>query len=180
VLCWAFLAFAFSLQTRSAHNMLVLMLDPCFKNLQLIRNYVRLEVVMKIVIEYDHTILMPLCLCWAFLCRISHGGEKGFHCFTYIYIIGRSVVATREKMPLQRGGNCHWGAAVNKPKSREDGIQIPCDSHPKYKDNLYPLYYQLNSASTKASFSIYSLIFPNLRYIVHTSVVHEVSILVYI
>jgi len=38
------------------------MLDPCFKNLQLIRNYVRLEVVMEILVEYDRTILMPLLL----------------------------------------------------------------------------------------------------------------------
>jgi len=58
----SFLAFAFSLQPPSAHNMLVLMLDPCFKNLRLIRNYVRLEVVMEIVIEYDCTIWMPLLL----------------------------------------------------------------------------------------------------------------------
>jgi hypothetical protein len=62
ILLKPFLAFAFSLQLQSAHNMLVLMLDPCFKNLQLIRNYVELEVVMEIVVEYDRTILMPLLL----------------------------------------------------------------------------------------------------------------------
>jgi hypothetical protein len=38
------------------------MLDPCFKNLQLIRDYVGLEVVMAIVAKHDHTILMPLFL----------------------------------------------------------------------------------------------------------------------
>jgi hypothetical protein len=57
-----FLAFAFSLQPQSAHKMLVLMLDPCFKKLQLIQNYVTLEMVMEIVVEYDRTILMPLLL----------------------------------------------------------------------------------------------------------------------
>ncbi len=57
-----FFAFASSIQFQSAHNMLVLMLDPCFKNLQLIQNYVGLEVVMEIVVEYDRTILMPLLL----------------------------------------------------------------------------------------------------------------------
>jgi hypothetical protein len=38
------------------------MLDPCFKNLQLIQDYVGLEVVMAIAAKYDHTILMPLFL----------------------------------------------------------------------------------------------------------------------
>jgi len=40
------LAFASSFQPRHAHNMLVIMLDPHFKNLQLIGDYVGLELAM--------------------------------------------------------------------------------------------------------------------------------------
>jgi hypothetical protein len=36
------------------------MLDPWYKSLQIIQDYVGLEVAMQIVTKYDHEILMPL------------------------------------------------------------------------------------------------------------------------
>jgi hypothetical protein len=57
-----FLAFASSFQTRHVHNMLVYMLDPHFKNPQLIKDYVGLELAMQVALEYDSKILMPLLL----------------------------------------------------------------------------------------------------------------------
>jgi hypothetical protein len=42
--------------------MLVLMFDLCFKNLQLIRHYVVLELAMQVAIEYDQEVLKPLLL----------------------------------------------------------------------------------------------------------------------
>ncbi len=42
--------------------MLVLMLTPCFKTLQPIQDYVGLEMVVQIMIEYDCEILMPILL----------------------------------------------------------------------------------------------------------------------
>jgi len=58
------------------------------------------------------------------MARTSHGGDKAFHSSTYIY---HQTFCTGHKgtMLLQRGGNCHWGAAVNKAKSRADGIEFP-------------------------------------------------------
>jgi hypothetical protein len=53
-----FMAFTSSLQPWIAHNMLIFMSDPHFKNLQLIQDYVGLEVAVTIVVKYDHTILM--------------------------------------------------------------------------------------------------------------------------
>jgi len=41
-----FLAFASSFQPCHAHNVLVFMFDPHFKNLQLIKDYVSLELAM--------------------------------------------------------------------------------------------------------------------------------------
>ncbi len=42
--------------------MLVFMLDPHFKNLQFIRDYVGLKLAMQIVVDYDQNILMPFLL----------------------------------------------------------------------------------------------------------------------
>jgi hypothetical protein len=42
--------------------MLVFMLTPCFKTLQPIQDYVGLEMVVQIMIEYDCEILMPILL----------------------------------------------------------------------------------------------------------------------
>ncbi len=39
-------------------NMLVLMLDPHFKNLQIIPDFVGLEWIVKIVVEYDYRVLL--------------------------------------------------------------------------------------------------------------------------
>jgi hypothetical protein len=57
-----FLAFTFSFQPYNAHNMLVLILDPHFKSLQIIWDYVGVKVAMQIVIEYDHKVLILLLL----------------------------------------------------------------------------------------------------------------------
>jgi len=56
----SFLTFASSFQPHHAHNMLVFTFDLCFKNLQFIRDYVGLELVMQVVVDYDQEILMPL------------------------------------------------------------------------------------------------------------------------
>jgi hypothetical protein len=50
-----FLAFTFSFQPHSAHNMLVLMLESHFKNLQIIPDFVGLESTMEIVVKYGCT-----------------------------------------------------------------------------------------------------------------------------
>jgi hypothetical protein len=42
--------------------MLVFMFDPCFKNLQLIKDYVDLELAMHVATNYDRKIIMPLLL----------------------------------------------------------------------------------------------------------------------
>jgi hypothetical protein len=41
------------------HKVLVLMLDPWFKNLQLVRNYMGFDMAMHIVVVYDRGMLMP-------------------------------------------------------------------------------------------------------------------------
>ncbi len=41
---------------------MVFMFDPHFTNLQLIRNYVGLELAMQVVVNFDREILMPLLL----------------------------------------------------------------------------------------------------------------------
>jgi hypothetical protein len=48
-----FLAFVSSFQPRHVHNMLVFMLEPHFKNLQSIKNYVGLELAMQVATNYD-------------------------------------------------------------------------------------------------------------------------------
>jgi CO/xanthine dehydrogenase Mo-binding subunit len=58
----SFLTFAPSFQPHHVHNMLVLMFDMCFKNLQFIKDYVGLELAMQVVVDYDQEILMPLLL----------------------------------------------------------------------------------------------------------------------
>jgi hypothetical protein len=57
-----FLAFASSFQPCHVYNMTVFMLDTCFKNLQLIKDYVGLELAMQVVVDYDQEILMPFLL----------------------------------------------------------------------------------------------------------------------
>jgi hypothetical protein len=48
-----FLAFTSSLQPYHVHNMLVIILDLCFMNLGLIRDYVDLELAMQVATNYD-------------------------------------------------------------------------------------------------------------------------------
>lgn len=54
------LSFAGTFSRQSAHNMLALMLDPRFKGLGLVRDYVGGEKVVSIVFEYDSLVLLPL------------------------------------------------------------------------------------------------------------------------
>ena len=54
------LSFAATFSRQSAHNMLALMLDPRFKGLGLVRDYVGPEKVVGIVFEYDNLVLLPL------------------------------------------------------------------------------------------------------------------------
>ncbi|KAG0584835.1 hypothetical protein M758_3G242300 [Ceratodon purpureus] len=54
------LSFAGTFSRQSAHNMLALMLDPRFKGLGLVRDYVGPEKVVGIVFEYDNLVLLPL------------------------------------------------------------------------------------------------------------------------
>lgn len=55
-----FLAFASSFQHHAIHNMLVLMPNLQFKNLQFIYDFVGFELAMQVVVEYDYEIFMPL------------------------------------------------------------------------------------------------------------------------
>jgi hypothetical protein len=54
------LSFAGTYSRQNAHNMLALMLDPRFKGLGLVRDYVGGEKVVSIVYEYDNLVLLPL------------------------------------------------------------------------------------------------------------------------
>lgn len=55
-----FLAFAHKYDEGQAHNMLALMLDPRFKGLEVLQNYVGREVAKKVVDEYDTKVLVPM------------------------------------------------------------------------------------------------------------------------
>jgi hypothetical protein len=55
-----FLSFARKVKEGSTHNMICLMLDPRFKGLEVIVDYVGCEVAKQVVDEYDHKILVPL------------------------------------------------------------------------------------------------------------------------
>jgi hypothetical protein len=57
-----FLSFARTFDAGKAHNMLALMLDPRFKDLEVILNYVGHDVVKQVVDEYDSKVLVPLLL----------------------------------------------------------------------------------------------------------------------
>ena len=54
------LAFTVDFTREKAHNMFLLMLDPRYKGLQVIINYVGRKIVMHIVAEYDQLVLVPL------------------------------------------------------------------------------------------------------------------------
>lgn len=54
------LSFASNFSRQNAHNMLALMLDPRFKGLGLVRDYVGADKVVVIVLEYDNMVLLPL------------------------------------------------------------------------------------------------------------------------
>lgn len=55
-----FLSFATVFSRRKAHNMLALMLDPRFKGLGLVRDYVGADKVVGIVFDYDMQVVLPL------------------------------------------------------------------------------------------------------------------------
>jgi hypothetical protein len=58
-----FLSFLVALQTCKAHNMLALMLDPCFKEWGLVIQYVGKERVFQVANDYDIQVLSPLLVC---------------------------------------------------------------------------------------------------------------------
>jgi hypothetical protein len=55
-----FLSFTTSYTPNKTHNMFVLMLDPCFKCLDVVKAFVGWEKVMEMVVEYDTKSLVPL------------------------------------------------------------------------------------------------------------------------
>ncbi len=57
-----FLAFSSSYINAKAHNMLVIMLDPHFKNMKVIWDYVGNMVVVNVVSKYDCKVVYPLLL----------------------------------------------------------------------------------------------------------------------
>jgi hypothetical protein len=58
-----FLSFMASFQKAKAHNMLAMMLNPCFKGLGLVIQYVGKERTLHIVGEYDCQVLFPFIIC---------------------------------------------------------------------------------------------------------------------
>ncbi len=54
------LAFTFFYNASKVHNMLALMLDPCFKSLNVVKAFIRKTKMIQIVVEYDNKILLPL------------------------------------------------------------------------------------------------------------------------
>jgi len=55
-----FLLFTASFQKAKAHNMLVMVLNPCFKGLRLVIQYVGDNKALHIASEYDHQVFFPL------------------------------------------------------------------------------------------------------------------------
>jgi hypothetical protein len=53
-----FLVFSSTNIYGKAHNMLVLMLDLCFKSLNVVKDFVRKAKVIQMLVEYDNTSLM--------------------------------------------------------------------------------------------------------------------------
>jgi len=54
-----FLSFMLSFQKPKVHNMLCMMLDPCYKNVGLVIQFVGKERALQIIDEYDHHVLFP-------------------------------------------------------------------------------------------------------------------------
>jgi hypothetical protein len=57
-----FVTFSSSYIDFKAHNMLVIMLDLCFKNIKVIQDYVNNIVVVSVVVEYDVKVVYLLLL----------------------------------------------------------------------------------------------------------------------
>jgi len=56
------MAFFMAYHETKAHKKLVIMLDPCFKNMKNIRDFMGNVQVVKIVVEYDVKMVCPLLL----------------------------------------------------------------------------------------------------------------------
>jgi hypothetical protein len=54
-----FLTFTSTYIASKAHNMLTLMLDPCFKSLDVVKGFVGRAKIIQMVAEYDNMSLMP-------------------------------------------------------------------------------------------------------------------------
>jgi hypothetical protein len=71
-----FFSFMFSFQPHKTHNMLAMMLNPCYKNLGLMIQYVDNERALHIVDEYDRQVLFQL-LVWAYkFLNPTHASER--------------------------------------------------------------------------------------------------------
>jgi len=55
-----FLAFTSSYNVSKVHNMLTLMLDLCFKSLDVVKVFIGQAKVIQIVVEYDNKTILPL------------------------------------------------------------------------------------------------------------------------
>ncbi len=72
-----FLAFTSTYNACRAHNMLTLMLDPCFKSLDVVKTFIGQEKVIQMVVEYDSkTLRTLLVVIYQFLNMNSNGLTK--------------------------------------------------------------------------------------------------------
>ncbi len=55
-----FVTFTYSYNVNKAHNMLTLMLDPCFKSLEVVKAFVGWANLIQIMVEYVSKTLLPL------------------------------------------------------------------------------------------------------------------------
>ncbi len=55
-----FLLFLKTFVLHNIHNMFAIMLDPCFKTLRIVKNYVGHGVVIHFVSKYDAKVMIPL------------------------------------------------------------------------------------------------------------------------
>jgi hypothetical protein len=77
-----FFSFMFGFQPRKAHNMLALMLDPRYKGLRLVINYIGKEWAFQIEGKYDKQVLFLLLVCAYKVLNPSDTCEKAPSSFT--------------------------------------------------------------------------------------------------
>jgi hypothetical protein len=57
-----FVTFTLTYNQAKAHNMLLTMFDPHFKNMKILQNFIGHTIALQIVIEYDTNIFYPFLL----------------------------------------------------------------------------------------------------------------------